>query len=343
MDKIYRIIPMAVMAGLLAAAVSSCYKEDPLTPDNEAPKYTIVDSEDPAQHYLYEFWQNTGVYILSEYDDVDYMWNVNSTSDYEITRIEPTVLSDAIEYLKDVLTEMYGAEFAKKYFPFKILLAGQISDSMSYAEDADDMICGFGRSYIAIGKLRQDILSALTDTQKLEYLGKINGILWGNFIYENNLITIPESFFTPSQEYYGVNLKVRITNPDTYETTFEDVFGNPFNEEEAIKLAGMWFYSEPPDEYYAMAPEEAGDVAGFVEMILTHTAEEMQAEMEGYDILLIKYNALISAVKEACGIDLQALGNANVAKFGSLVAGDGAGDDQTEGSGDVQTGEGATE
>ena len=109
-----------------------------------------------------------------------------------------------------------------------------------------------------------------------------------------------------------------------------------------IKHAGMWFYAEPPD-YYAMAPEEAGDVAGFVEMILTHTEEEMRAEMEGYDILLIKYNALIDAVKDACGVDLQALGNANVAKFGSLVAGDGAGDDQTEGSGDVQTGEGATE
>ena len=112
--------------------------------------------------------------------------------------------------------------------------------------------------------------------------------------------------------------------------------------ETMIKHAGMWFYAEPPD-YYAMAPEEAGDVAGFVEMILTHTEEEMRAEMEGYDILLIKYNALIDAVKDACGVDLQALGNANVAKFGSLVAGDGAGDDQTEGSGDVQTGEGATE
>ena len=296
MDKIYKTIPMAVMAGLLAASVTSCYKEDPLTPDNDTPKYVIEDSEDPAQHYLYGFWQNTGVYVLSEYDDVDYLWNVNSISNYEITRIEPTVLSDAIEYLKDVLTEMYGAEFAKKYFPFKILLAGQISDFMSTAEDADDMVCGYGRSYLAIGRLRSDILSAMTETQTLENLGKIHGVLWGNFIYENNLVTIPESFFTPSQEYYGANL-YNVFDDEPVETM--------------IKHAGMWFYAEPPD-YYAMAPEEAGDVAGFVEMILTHTAEEMQAEMEGYDILLIKYN-------------------------------DGAGDDQTEGSGDVQTGEGATE
>lgn len=342
MDKIYKTIPMAVMAGLLAASVTSCYKEDPLTPDNDTPKYVIEDSEDPAQHYLYDFWQNTGVYVLSEYDDVDYLWNVNSISNYEITRIEPGVLGDAVEYLRNVLTEVYGNDFVKQYFPFKILLAGQISDFMSTAEDADDMVCGYGRSYLAIGRLRSDILSAMTETQTLENLGKIHGMLWGNFIYANNLISIPDSFFSQSREYYGMNLKVTITDPDTYETRYEDIFGNEFNEETAIKLAGMWFYAEPPD-YYAMAPEEAGDVAGFVEMILTHTEEEMRAEMEGYDILLIKYNALIDAVKDACGVDLQALGNANVAKFGSLVAGDGAGDDQTEGSGDVQTGEGATE
>ena len=327
MDKIYKTIPMAVMAGLLAASVTSCYKEDPLTPDNDTPKYVIEDSEDPAQHYLYGFWQNTGVYVLSEYDDVDYLWNVNSISNYEITRIEPGVLGDAVEYLRNVLTEVYGNDFVKKYFPFKILLAGQISDFMSTAEDADDMVCGYGRSYLAIGRLRSDILSAMTETQTLENLGKIHGVLWGNFIYENNLVTIPESFFTPSQEYYGANL-YNVFDDEPVETM--------------IKHAGMWFYAEPPD-YYAMAPEEAGDVAGFVEMILTHTEEEMRAEMEGYDILLIKYNALIDAVKDACGVDLQALGNANVAKFGSLVAGDGAGDDQTEGSGDVQTGEGATE
>lgn len=302
---------MAALAGLLAAAVSSCYKEDSLTPDNEAPKYTIADSEDPAQHYLYEFWQNTGVYILSEYDDVDYMWNVNSTSDYKITRMEPDVLDDAVEYLKEVLTEIYGREFAKKYFPFKILLAGQIENS--YIED-EDAAGGYGRSYIAIGQLRSEVLESMTPAQKLVNLGKINGILWGNFIYTNNLITISEGFFTPSQEYYGQNLE------------------NIFPDEEpdiAIKKTGMWKFDEG-GVYETMLPEEAGDVAGFVEMILTHTAEEMQAEMEGYDILLIKYNALISAVKEACGIDLQALGDANVRKFGSLVAGEGAGGDQTE-------------
>lgn len=338
MDKIYRIIPMAVMAGLLAAAVSSCYKEDPLTPDNDEPQYVIVDSDDPAQHYLYEYCQNTGVYILSEYNDVDYKWDVNSESNYTLARIEPSVLGDAIEYLKEVLTEVYSAEFAKKYFPFKILIAGTISNSMLFNDESDDMTCGYGRSYIAIGQLRPEILSTQTPAQKLTKLGKISGVLWGNFIYTNNLITIPDVFFTQSEQYYEVNLKNYVEENESEDISIEETA------KDIIKSFGMWKYDESDTEFYPyMAPDEAGDVAGFVEMILTHTAEEMQAEMEGYDILLIKYNALISAVKEACGIDLQALGDANVRKFGSLVAGDGAGDDQTEGSGDVQTGEGATE
>ncbi len=297
MDKIYKMIPMAAAAGLLAAAVTSCYKEDPLTPDESVPQYVIEDSDDPGQHYLYEFCQNTGVYILSEYEDVDYMWNVNSESSYTLTRMDPAILDDAVEYLRSVLTNLYGTGFAGKYFPYKILLADTIESN--YFEDA---VCGYGRSYLAVGRLRSDVLSGMTPAQILENLGAINGMLWGNFIYANNLITVPENFFTPSQDYYGQN----VTN------VFPD--DDP---ETAIKKTGMWKF-DPTGVYDTMLPDEEGDVAGFVETILTHTEEEIKAEMEGFDILLVKYNALIDAVKDACGIDLQEIGNRNVERFGSL-------------------------
>ena len=58
-----------------------------------------------------------------------------------------------------------------------------------------------------------------------------------------------------------------------------------------------------------MFPDMAGDVSDFVEMITSHTADEMKAEMEGYETLLVKYNILIEAVKDACGVDLQAIGD----------------------------------
>lgn len=283
----------------------SCYKEDPLTPDIDEPQYVIEDSDDPTQHYMYTFLQETGVYILTEYSDVDYLWNVSSISNYEITRIDPAVRDMAVAYTRQVLTDVYAPAFAKQYFPLKILLAGRISDTISYTEGADDLICGYGRSYIAIGQLREDLLSSKSNTEILSDLGKINGIMWGNFIYANDLISIPESFFSQSEQYYEQNLKSLIVDGDA---------------EAAIRSVGMWFYGEY-DDYYAMAPDQAGDIAGFVEMILTHTEEEMKAEMEGYDILLVKYNALIDAVENASGINLQELGNANVARYGSLESG----------------------
>ena len=56
-----------------------------------------------------------------------------------------------------------------------------------------------------------------------------------------------------------------------------------------------------------------GDVSDFVEMMTTHTEEEMQAEMEGYETLVIKYNILRNAIQDACGVDLQEIGNAKAA------------------------------
>lgn len=315
MKTTYNILSFSAIALSAAMLAISCYKEAPLTPDIDEPKYVINDGEDPAQHYIYTFMKETGIYILSSYSDVDYKWNVYDESNYAIERIQADFLDESVDYVKTVLTEVYDRDFEKKYLPFKILLAGKIDDTMSYSDDGTDMVCGYGRSYLAIGQLRSDILPAKSQTQILSDLGKINGMLWGNFIYTNNLITIPDGFFSPSQQYYGTNIKSLIVDGDS---------------EAAIRSLGMWFYGEF-DSYYAMAPDAAGDVAGFVQMILTHTREEMMAEMEGYDVLLVKYNSLISAVKTACGIDLQELGNANVAKFGSLEAGQGEDSGETEG------------
>ncbi len=58
-----------------------------------------------------------------------------------------------------------------------------------------------------------------------------------------------------------------------------------------------------------MLPSREGDLADYVRYIVTHSSAEMQALMEGYDTMKIKYNILIKAVKDECGIDLQAIGD----------------------------------
>jgi len=51
------------------------------------------------------------------------------------------------------------------------------------------------------------------------------------------------------------------------------------------------------------------DISDFVKTIVTHSSAQMQELMDGYEILRIKYDILIKAVKDNCGVDLQAIGN----------------------------------
>lgn len=276
---------------VLPAMLTACYKEDPLHSERGEIPYKIEDSDNPALHYIYEYNQKTGVYILSDYTDVDFKWNVGSESNNDLIRIKDGVLDDAIEYVKAVLTEVYPEEFAKKYFPLKVLLADSISVSTS---KSDDLLVGSGRSYIAIGRLHKGDIP--TDEDKLaDIRGEVSGYLWGNYIYSNNLMTIPEGFFSPSEKYYGVSFK-------------QEEYKQYENDPDYPRKVGFWRY-DPDGVYPCFCPKKELDISDFVKTIVTHSSAQMQELMEGYEILRIKYDILIKAVKDNCGVDLQAIGN----------------------------------
>ena len=277
-----------ILLSLAAASMlTACYKEAAIHSDKGEVPYKIEDSSDPARHYIYEYNKATGVYILSDYSDVDYSWNVSAVSDNVLVRMDEDALADAVEYVKQVLTEVYPQEFAKKYFPVKVLLADSVANNSS-----DDELTAYGRSYIAIGRLGKEDFPKSADEIK-DARGRISGKLWGNIIYSNGLISIPDGFFSPSEEYYG-----QYVGDD-------EGFSNP----DYQKTLGFWEYD--PDAVYVgeMLPSREGDLADYVRYIVTHSSAEMQALMEGYDTMKIKYNILIKAVKDECGIDLQAIGD----------------------------------
>ena len=277
---------------VLPAMLTACYKEDPIHSERGEIPYKIEDSDNPALHYIYEYNQKTGVYILTDYSDVDFKWNVGSVSNNNLIRIKDGVLDDAVEYLKTVLTEVYPEEFAKKYFPLKILLADSVSVKVG---GTDDDLVGSGRNYIAIGKLRKGKITK-DEAQLAEDRGLISGYLWGKIIYSNNLLTIPDGFFSPSEMYYGVS--------------FESKEYKAFREDPNYpRKIGFWRYHPMNRLYKHINPTREEDVSDFVQMIVTHSEAQMQELMEGFENLRIKYDILIKAVKDNCGVDLQAIGN----------------------------------
>ena len=276
---------------VLPAMLTACYKEDPLHSERGEIPYKIEDSDNPALHYIYEYNQKTGVYILSDYTDVDFKWNVGSESNNDLIRIKDGVLDDAIEYVKAVLTEVYPEEFAKKYFPLKVLLADSISVSTS---KSDDLLVGSGRSYIAIGRLHKGDIP--TDEDKLaDIRGEVSGYLWGNYIYSNNLMTIlRDSFLLVKSITESLSNRKNTSNMKMIRTIRERY--------------GFWRY-DPDGVYPCICPKKELDISDFVKTIVTHSSAQMQELMDGYEILRIKYDILIKAVKDNCGVDLQAIGN----------------------------------
>ena len=282
---------------LLVTTISSCYKEKPLASELGKPKYIIEDSEDPARHYVYNLWKDTGTFILEKYDSLDYKWNVSSLSNNIITLIPEEeineVYSPSIDFLRATLLDYYNVEFIKKYFPTRIFLAQKIDDDRYDMDIWNDQTCQHGRAYLALGRLRKDAFPK-TAEETLYVKGKINAMLWADFIVENHIFTIPEVFFTPCEDYYGKSMSADKEHRD---------------DPEYIKKMGFWQYDEKNISNQWILPTRSEDIADFIEMIVTHSEEQMKEILKGYETLTVKYNIILSSIKEGTGVDLQAIGD----------------------------------
>lgn len=281
-----------LIAPLMLFAAVSCYKEAPIHSEPDAPEYVIQDSDDPNLHYIYEMYSRNGVYVLYEYEDSDYLWDVSSQSNNVLVRLDKADVGKAVEHARKTLFDLYDDDFIRGYFPYRVFLADSVNNSMYKLDVFKDRICSYGRSYLALGRLSADNFP-FTPEAELEYRGKVNGMLWGDILYSNRLVDIPDGFFSPCSEYYG---KSGSQLPDK-------------DDPASLKRLGFWSYDEFNMGNDYMYPSQEGDVSDFVEMITTHTSEEMNELMSGYENLVIKYNILVNAVRENYGVDLQEIGN----------------------------------
>ena len=71
---------------LLGVFLSSCYKEENIEGEEDEPKYKVEDSEDPLDHFIYGFYHDYGVFILYDYEEVDYRWNMSTVLDVELIK-----------------------------------------------------------------------------------------------------------------------------------------------------------------------------------------------------------------------------------------------------------------
>lgn len=287
-----------ILYTLIGFMFSSCYKDEDIDGKIPEPKYQVEDSDDPMDHYIYVFNKQYGNYILYEYQEVDYKWNMNTLLDITLVKQkERPILNEGVQYMKQVLFDDYSDEFKKKYFPFKILMADSVQVAKNGSVSKDEAAEG-GLSFLAIGKIRSGISNVASDSL-LKLKGEVQATLWARFLYNNEMLQLPEAFWSISDEYYGVNLKT-IDNNFSLKPDEIDAKKYGFGDRNRVADSGI---------RYCMAPDKTLDVYQFIQMIVTHTADEMKELMVGHDKLKDKYYLLINQLKDVYGVDIQAIGN----------------------------------
>ena len=237
-------------------------------------------------------------FILYDYEEVDYRWNMSTVLDVElIKQTDKVTLNEGLAYLDNVLFQYYTDDFKKHYFPFKILLADSVQVLKNGVWYPDEPATA-GLSFLGIGRIRNGIGEIPADSL-FELRGKVQAAFWANFLYNNEMMDLPEAFWNISEDYYGGNLKL--------------VDGNSGLKPDEIdmKKYGFWDRDRTADNgtNYCMAPNKTLDINQFIDMVTTHTTAEMEALIAPYDRLKDKYHLLVNQLKEVYGVDIQAIGN----------------------------------
>ena len=179
---------------LLGVFLSSCYKEENIEGEEDEPKYKVEDSEDPLDHFIYGFYHDYGVFILYDYEEVDYRWNMSTVLDVElIKQTDKVTLNEGLAYLDNVLFQYYTDDFKKHYFPFKILLADSVQVLKNGVWYPDEPATA-GLSFLGIGRIRNGIGEIPADSL-FELRGKVQAAFWANFLYNNEMMDLPEGFW----------------------------------------------------------------------------------------------------------------------------------------------------
>ncbi|MDR2414829.1 MAG: hypothetical protein LBD64_07595 [Odoribacteraceae bacterium] len=299
-----------IATAIAVLSLVSCYDEPALLAEPGQPRYIIEDSTDPLDHAIYEIYRETGVHILYEYQLNDYLWDLGSlrnSSNRLTAQGDRAVLLDGIAYLDKILFGIYPDSFKRSFFPIKIFLADSID--LAGTSSKEDLISASGREYIAIGRLRAGAIPS-TAAELREATGTINAYLWANIIIKNRLLLLPETFAELSNAFYGQNY--RYVKSQQQGVAIANI---PYPTREQLMDEGFWNIDPnntlnlPIPTSYAMMPTYEGDIYQFIETIITHDEAELLAIMEGHLKIKTKYDILLQAIKEQCGIDLQAIGN----------------------------------
>jgi hypothetical protein len=272
---------------------TACYDSDDISSElGDINAEVPMDSSNPVDHYIYEFYTKYKSVILYDYEEPFYNWDFNTIKGLEHhLQTDKEVLAKALDYSEEVFFDIYDDEFKKKYFPLRILL----SDSINKPGDGlKDILSESSTAYVSIGSIRNEYLDALTDDKRLAAKTAINKSLWLGYIKMNNYYEIPESFKDLGRQYINVNLKTLPENEDTDVDMCKYGFWVNRNGDQ---ISGNGW---SPQDY-------EDDFVTFLEFIISNKKSDLQDRLNENALLNEKYEIVIDYIKLTFDFDLQSI------------------------------------
>lgn len=286
---------MCLVAGSL---LQSCYQDEDINSKLEEPRYTVEQGDHPLDQFIYQYYQENNSYILYNYDEGDYKWNLTKIIPLELVQQpDKDLLNKGIQCMQKTWMDFYTPEFQKQYFPYKILLADSVQIHSELLGVRDTLAYG-ALNYLAFGHIGS-AMDSYTASDLKRVAGELNGIFWGVQLYKYQRINVSEAFFMVSgEDMYGENLKLLRTEQEVIDNITPDQ-----------RKYGFWDEIDDGNSNTYMAPSREKDIYAFVRMICSHTTEEMSVLMASYPKLEDKYQILTAYILDNYGVDLQAIGD----------------------------------
>lgn len=288
--KIYKLLSLIIILGI---GFTACYDEKDIHTTKGDIPYELKEDGDEVDQYIYKFYKENGSILMVDYDTIDYQWNMSGIAKnvYLTKQEDRAILMKGFKMLEKVFLNIYDIDFRKQYFPLKFLIGEQVG-RMNWGMLEDNAALA-GLSYLALGKIREGVES-LSKEELRSMREEINGVFWQEYLLKNSIITVPNSFFEVSKDYYQAFLEYLPENEGVTNVDVRDY--------------GFW-YRDRSNSYSLVTPNKEGDFRDFMGVIVSVPYEELKFELEIHSKLKDKYDILVNHFKTKYQIDLVAIGN----------------------------------
>ena len=279
---------------LLACCLLACLGNDDVDVIEpwEEMEYELPQGKSDADDRIVNYFEKCGSYILYEYPDLDFDFELSESYLYELP--DPIYVGDMLDFLEETWFDFYSVEFHKHFMPLKIMLTKYLAYEDPWTEEVIlEYFCYYGSEAIAIGYC-SDALQEFSPATKLEFKNELHSQLWNNWYKE---LDIPEDFFAIS-DY----TRVAVTDVESVDYVRNRGF-----------VAN--YLNDPPREwatslsYSTGRLDEKTDLKSYLIGMAVRTSADWAEDLK-WPLVKQKYDILRDWIQETYGFDLQKVGDA---------------------------------